>query len=206
MFLQNHYWHFVCETVLVVRYWSLQSEIKNQVRWMVVCWVLCNSPGFHARLDFHRFIRARHHSHKHLSGLRVVLSLQVFIHTVFNVGSQSCWLQPYNEHKKGRAWKFKMCNQKNNVVITQSCFLQPVLLKLQFKTSIWKLKYSMKNQLTFCSELVFFPCFCALLQTVLTDESGRERDKYLSDSSRIKNFSPVRQVEQVTHPDGQMTS
>lgn len=32
-----------------------------------------------------------------------------------------------------------------------------------------------KNQLTFCSELVFFPCFCALLQTVLTDESGIER-------------------------------
>lgn len=30
-----------------------------------------------------------------------------------------------------------------------------------------------KTQLTFCSELVFFPCFCALLQTVLTDKSGK---------------------------------
>lgn len=54
------------------------------------------SPGFHARFNFHRFVGARHHSHKHLSGLWVVLSLQVFIHTVLNVHSQSCRLQPYS--------------------------------------------------------------------------------------------------------------
>ena len=50
----------------------------------------CNKhslPGFHAWFDFHRFLRARHHSHKHFSGLWVVLSLQVFIHTVLYVCS-----------------------------------------------------------------------------------------------------------------------
>lgn len=54
------------------------------------------SPGFHAWFYFHRFVGARHHSHKHLPGLWVVLSLQVFIHTVLYVHSQSCRLQPYS--------------------------------------------------------------------------------------------------------------
>lgn len=60
------------------------------------------SPGFHAWFNLHRFVGARHHSHKHLSGLRVVLSLQVFIHTILYVHSQSCRLQPYSEHNHTR--------------------------------------------------------------------------------------------------------
>lgn len=57
------------------------------------------SPGFHAWFNLHRFVGARHHSHKHLAGLRVILSLQVFINTILYVHSQSCWLQPYSEYK-----------------------------------------------------------------------------------------------------------
>lgn len=68
-------------------------------------------PGFHARLNLHRFVGARHHSHKHLPGLRMVLSLQVFIHTVFYVRSQSRRLQPYNEkHSRGRGWNWHFEN------------------------------------------------------------------------------------------------
>lgn len=53
-------------------------------------------PGFHAWFNLHRFLRARHHSHKHLSGLWVVLSLQVFIHTVLYVCSQARGLKPFD--------------------------------------------------------------------------------------------------------------
>lgn len=61
-----------------------------------------HSPGFHAWFNLHCFVRARHHSHKHLSSLWVVLSLQVFIHTVLYVHSQSCRLQPFSEQTHGR--------------------------------------------------------------------------------------------------------
>lgn len=58
------------------------------------------SPGFHAWFHLHRFVGARDHSHKHLSGLWVVLSLQVFIHTVLYVHSQSCRLEPYGAQRE----------------------------------------------------------------------------------------------------------
>lgn len=62
-------------------------------------------PSFHAWFNLHRFIRACHHSYKHFPSLWVVLSLQVFIHTVLYVRSQSCCLQPYNRQAQGRSLK-----------------------------------------------------------------------------------------------------
>lgn len=62
-------------------------------------------PSFHAWFNLHRFIRTCHHSYKHFPSLWVVLSLQVFIHTVLYVRSQSCCLQPYNRQAQGRSLK-----------------------------------------------------------------------------------------------------
>lgn len=52
-------------------------------------------PGLHARLDFHIFVWAGHHSHKHFTSLGVILSFQILIHSVLNVRSQLRGLQPF---------------------------------------------------------------------------------------------------------------
>lgn len=79
------------------------------------------SPGFHALFNFHRFVRARHHSHKHLSRLWVVLSLQVFINTILYIHSQSCWLQPYGENTIEDIWKNCQLKKMMFLVRAGSC-------------------------------------------------------------------------------------
>lgn len=79
------------------------------------------SPGFHAGFDLHCFVRARHHSHKHLSCLWVVLSLQVFIHTIFYVHSQPCGLQPCNEQTEKKREFFQLYRIKGKQQLFLVC-------------------------------------------------------------------------------------
>lgn len=92
-------------------------------------------PSFHAWFNLHRFIRACHHSYKHFPSLWVVLSLQVFIHTVLYVRSQSCCLQPYNRQAQGRSLK------------------RVKSVSLHLKNEKQELHFSKKRYTTTCSSL-----------------------------------------------------